>query len=77
MEVIRILESYSDATLDQLSADKVDEAANLRLPRPVITQEIAAALGSLTYVANALALRDRPLMHFSSYCSKPQIIQFP
>ena len=41
MKILEILEKYSDAAIDQLAADKVDESANLRLPRSVIVQEIA------------------------------------
>lgn len=51
MKVQEILEQYSDTALDKISADKVDEAVNLRLPRSVVIQEVADALNSLTYVA--------------------------
>lgn len=66
MRVIEILDSYSDSALDQLSADKLDEVANLRLPRAVLIQEIAAALGSQSYVANALAPCQPPTYSFLS-----------
>ncbi len=46
MRLIEILEKYSDPAIDQLASDKVDESANLRLPRSVIVQEIQAALSS-------------------------------
>ncbi len=54
MKLIQILEKYSDPAIDQLSTDKVDESASLRLPRSVIMQEIQAALSSLSYVASVL-----------------------
>ena len=50
MKIFKILEKYSDVAIDQLAADKVDESANLRLPRNIIVQEIISALSSLTYV---------------------------
>jgi hypothetical protein len=55
MQTKQILATYSDQSLDQLATDKLDEFANLRLPRSVLIQEIAAALNSQSYVANALA----------------------
>lgn len=64
MKILEILEKYSDAAIDQLAADKVDESANLRLPRNVIVQEIASALSSLTYVAGALAPSRPPTYAF-------------
>ncbi|KQC14850.1 MAG: hypothetical protein APR63_13230 [Desulfuromonas sp. SDB] len=64
MKILEILDKYSDATIDQLSTDKVDESANLRLPRNIIIQEISAALSSLTYVAGALAPSRPPTYAF-------------
>ena len=64
MKILEILEKYSDAAIDQLAADKVDESAHLRLPRTVILQEIASALSSLTYVAGALAPSRPPTYAF-------------
>ncbi|TVM02704.1 MAG: hypothetical protein CV087_08980 [Candidatus Brocadia sp. WS118] len=64
MKILEILKKYSDAAIDQLAADKVDESANLRLPRTVIVQEIASALSSLTYVAGALAPSRPPTYAF-------------
>ncbi len=64
MKLIEILEKYSDPAIDQLAADKVDESANLRLPRSVIVQEIQAALSSLSYVASALAPSRPPTYAF-------------
>ena len=55
MEITKILDGYSDEALDQLATDKIEEISNLRLPRSVLIQEIANALSSLSYVANALA----------------------
>jgi len=64
MKVQEILEQYSDTALDKLSADKVEEAVNLRLPRAVIVQEVTAALSSLTYVAKVLAPTRPPTYAF-------------
>ncbi len=64
MKLNEILEKYSDLAIDQLAADKVDESANLRLPRSVIIQEIQAALSSLSYVASALAPSRPPTYAF-------------
>jgi len=64
MKLSEILEKYSDPAIDQLAADKVDESANLRLPRSVILQEIQAALSSLSYVASALAPSRPPTYAF-------------
>ena len=55
MKTAEVLDSYADGDSDQLAADKVDEVSNLRLPRPVLIDEIAEALGSQSYVAAALA----------------------
>ena len=64
MKILEILEGFSDATIDQLAVDKVDESANLRLPRSIIVQEVASALSSLTYVAGALAPSRPPIYAF-------------
>ncbi|MGD9159417.1 MAG: DUF2791 family P-loop domain-containing protein [Desulfobacteraceae bacterium] len=64
MKILEILEKYSDAAIDQLAADKVDESANLRLPRTIIVQEIVSALSSLTYIAGALAPSRPPTYAF-------------
>lgn len=55
MLVTEALAQYPDEDLDRLARDKVDEVTNLRLPREVLIQEIAAALSSLSYVAKVLA----------------------
>ena len=54
MKLIHILEKYDAALLDQISADKVDETISLRLPQPVIIQEIISALSSQSYIANKI-----------------------
>ena len=64
MKIEEILEQYSDASLDKISTDKVDEAVSLRLPRTVIIQEVIEALKSLTYVAEALAPTRPPTYSF-------------
>lgn len=64
MKLLEILENYSDSAIDQIASDKIDESANLRLPRSVIVQEISSALGSLTYVASALAPSRPPTYAF-------------
>jgi chromosomal replication initiation ATPase DnaA len=64
MKVQEILKQYSEAALDKISADKVDEAVNLRLPTDIIIQEVADALNSLTYVARELAPTRPPTYAF-------------
>jgi hypothetical protein len=54
MKLQHILEKYDTALLDQISADKVDETINLRLPQTVIIQEIISALSSQSYIANKI-----------------------
>lgn len=55
MKLQEILTEYPEESLDQLAKDKLDEIANVRLPRSVIEQEIITALGSFSYIADALA----------------------
>lgn len=64
MRVADILSHYPDEDLERLARDKVDEVANLRLPREVLIQEIAAALSSLSYVARELAPARPPTYAF-------------
>lgn len=64
MKVQEILKQYPEAALDKISADKVDEAVNLRLPTDIIIQEVADALNSLTYVAGELAPTRPPTYAF-------------
>lgn len=61
MRLADILSHYSDEALDRLASDKVDEVANLRLPRAVLIDEVALALTSLSYVAGALAPTRPPI----------------
>jgi len=60
MKLRDILESYDTALLDQLSADKVDEAITLRLPQPVIIQEIISALSSQSYISDRVLYGKPP-----------------
>ena len=64
MLVVDALSQYSDEDLDRLARDKVDEVANLRLPREVLVHEIALALSSLNYVARVLAPARPPAYAF-------------
>lgn len=64
MLVVEALSQYSDDDLDRLARDKVDEVANLRLPREVLIHEIALALSSLSYVAKVLAPARPPAYAF-------------
>lgn len=64
MLVADALAQYPDEDLERLARDKVDEVANLRLPREVLIQEIAAALSSLSYVARVLAPARPPTYAF-------------
>jgi hypothetical protein len=59
MKLLSILENYDTILLDQLSADKIDEAISLRLPQPVIVQEIISALSSQSYISDKV-LYARP-----------------
>ncbi|WP_347332115.1 BREX system ATP-binding domain-containing protein [Marinimicrobium locisalis] len=59
MKLGDILAQYPETGLDQLARDKLDEIANVRLPRQVLEQEIATALSSFAYIADVLA-ESRP-----------------
>lgn len=59
MNLQEILLKYDTVVLDQISSDKVDEAINLRLPQPVIVQEIVSALSSQSYISDKI-LYGRP-----------------
>ncbi|UPK71190.1 BREX system ATP-binding domain-containing protein [Chitinophaga filiformis] len=60
MKLVNILETYDTALLDQISADKVDEAISLRLPQPVIVQEIISALSSQSYISDKIQYARPP-----------------
>ena len=77
MKLQEILDQYSEASLDKISADKVDEAVNLRLPRSVIIQEVADALNSLTYVARVLAPTRPPTYAFIKILLEAPGYSFP
>lgn len=64
MRLKDILSLFSEDTLDQLARDKIDEVANIRLPRPVLEQEIASALSSFSYIAGVLAASHPPTYAF-------------
>lgn len=55
MQLQEILSQYPEESLDQLARDKIDEIANVRLPRSVIEQEIATALSSFSYISEVLS----------------------
>jgi hypothetical protein len=61
MKLSDLLQEYDTVLLDQLSADKIDEAITLRLPTPVIVQEIISALSSQSYIANKIIYGKPPL----------------
>jgi hypothetical protein len=54
MKLSQILGKYDTTLLDQISADKVDETLSLRLPQPVIIQEIISALSSQSYISGKI-----------------------
>jgi len=56
----KIVEKYDNALLDQISADKIDEAISLRLPQSVIIQEIVSALSSQSYISGKLLYAKPP-----------------
>jgi hypothetical protein len=60
MKLADILEKYDTVLLDQISSDKVDETISLRLPRPVIIQEIVTALSSLSYISEKIGYAKPP-----------------
>ncbi len=60
MKLLDILEKYDTHLLDQISADKVDEAITLRLPQPVILQEILSALSSQSYISSKILYGKPP-----------------
>jgi len=60
MKLHSILGKYDTALLDQISADKIDEAINLRLPISVIVQEIISALSSQSYISNKILYGKPP-----------------
>lgn len=60
MKLLEILNEYDTVSLDQISADKVDEVLNLRLPPSVITQEIISALSSQSYISQKILYAKPP-----------------
>ena len=64
MRLKEILGAYPEDGLDQLARDKLDEIANVRLPRAVLEQEIASALSSFSYIADVLAGSHPPSYAF-------------
>jgi len=60
MKLAQILQNYDTASLDQISADKVDEVLNLRLPQSVIVQEIISALNSQSYISKKILYAKPP-----------------
>jgi hypothetical protein len=60
MKLLDILNAYDTVTLDQISADKVDEVLNLKLPPSVITQEIITALSSQSYISKKILYAKPP-----------------
>ncbi|HIK75901.1 MAG TPA: hypothetical protein EYG00_14560 [Alcanivorax sp.] len=64
MQLKDILVSYPQEGLDQLARDKLDDIANVRLPRAVVEQEIANALSSFSYIAEVLAGSQPPAYAF-------------
>src|SRR5690349_8343596 len=60
MKLLEILNAYDTVTLDQISADKVDEVLSLKLPPSVITQEIISALSSQSYISKKILYAKPP-----------------
>lgn len=60
MKLLNILENYDTSLLDKLCADKIDEAISLRLPQPVIVQEIITALSSQSYISDKILYAKPP-----------------
>jgi hypothetical protein len=72
MKIQEILQTYDTHLLDQISADKVDEAITLRLPTAVIMQEIVSALSSQSYISNKILYARPP-----AYAILDLILQSP
>ncbi|MBV7533820.1 BREX system ATP-binding domain-containing protein [Chitinophaga sp. sic0106] len=72
MKLLNVLETYEPAMLDQLAADKIDEAISLRLPQTVIIQEIISALSSQSYISDKIQYGKPPM-----YAILNLIIQAP
>jgi hypothetical protein len=60
MLLSHVLASYDTILLDQIAADKIDETINLRLPQPIIIQEIVSALSSQSYISNKILYSKPP-----------------
>jgi hypothetical protein len=60
MKLSDILNHYDAVTLDQISADKLDEVLSLRLPPSVVTQEIISALSSQSYISKKVLYAKPP-----------------
>lgn len=60
MKLLPILETYDNSLLDQISSDKIDEAITLRLPQPVIIQEVISALSSQSYISGKVVYSKPP-----------------
>jgi len=61
MKLLNVLETYETTLLDQISSDKIDEAISLRLPQPVVIQEIISALSSQSYVSDKVLYGKPPM----------------
>lgn len=64
MDLNSILQTYDSSLIDQIATDKIDETISLRLPHAVVTQEIASALGSLSYVSGKITFAKPPAFAF-------------
>lgn len=64
MKLKDLLARYPEDALDQIARDKVDEIANVRLPRSVLEREIATALSSYSYIADVMAASQPPTYVF-------------
>ncbi len=77
MQLKDIISKYSDDDLDQLSKDKLDEISNVRLPRAVLEQEIANALGSFSYIADILSASRPPTYAFIKILMEAENFSLP
>lgn len=77
MKALELLENYPDDALDQLARDKLDEIANLRLPRALLAREVASALASRSYVARALAPTRPPAFAFLKLLIESPTLSIP
>jgi hypothetical protein len=72
MKLAEILNSYKIETLEQLSANKIPDIDNIRLPREVLAEELSSHLQKYHHVQKSISLRNPP-----SYLILSKILESP